>query len=462
MPTRADSTTPPSTRRSDAVVMFGLTGDLGHKKLFPAIYELERADALGVPVIGVGRSEHTDDELRTMFRESLAEHEPADGSTVDESVIDRVDLRYLAGDSSDPDTFDLLLDALDEPVAPLIYAALPPDLFGGVAAGIAASRFPDRTRLMVEKPFGNDMQSARQLWDDITEHIPEDQLFIVDHFLAKSAVENIAVVRHVNALFANSLDRDHVDALDIEMSETGSVDGRGSFYEGVGAIDDVVQSHMLQTLALALMRAPDHESTDDYRRERAGLLADIEPVDVSTVVLGQYDGYRDHDGVADDSTVETYASLRLSMSDDRWHGVPITLRTGKQLAQDSTSVTFHLAAPDNATASLPNRVRFEIKPSAAVTLDIAVLDPSTHEPTSVTVEACGSHDHGGLGDYATMFDNAMNGDQWHFAHIDGIVEAWRILAPLRQAHLPLRSYQPGSTGPTAHSPDLRRRHDTEE
>lgn len=432
--------------------MFGLTGDLGRKKLFPALYELAAAGVLDVPIIGVGRSEHSDDELREMFRDALADHAPADGSDVDWAIVDGVALRYLAGDSADAATFDELAARLDGAQAPLIYAALPPDLFGDVAAGIEASNLASGTRLVVEKPFGHDVESSQQLWNDITSRMPEDRLFIVDHFLAKSAVENIAVFRHANALIANSLDRDHVTAIDIEMSEQGDVDGRGSFYEGVGAINDVVQSHLLQTLALALMDPPDDSSADDFRRERSAMLAAVRPVDPATVVLGQYDGYREHDGVADDSRVETYVSMELAVDNDRWRGVPINIWTGKHLENTSTSVTFHLASPSNSPSTVPNRVRFEIKPTAAVALDISALNADTHEPEPVTVHACPPSRHGALGDYATMFDNALSGEQRHFATIDGIVEAWRIIEPITGADLELHPYAAGSSGPTATSP----------
>ena len=438
-----------SEQQSDALVMFGLTGDLGRKKLFPALYELASHGVLNIPVVGVGRSEHTDVELREMFHDALADHEPADGSTVDASVIDAVNLSYLSGDSAEPATFDALLTHLGDVSAPLVYAALPPDLFGDVAAGMASSDFPDAARLMVEKPFGDGVDSARELWDRIIGHVPAERLFIVDHFLAKSAIENMAVVRHVNPLIANSLDSAHVSSIDIDMSESGDVDGRGSFYEGVGAINDVVQSHLLQTMALLMMEAPDGSSVDDYRWERTALLADVDPVDPAAVVLGQYAGYRDHDGVDDNSEVETYVSMRLNVSNERWNGVPVTITTGKNLSRSSTTATFNLSDTAPSASSVPNRIRFEIKPNPALALDIAILDGEQHEPRSTTMYACGPEDHGELGDYATMFDNARRGEQRHFADIDGVVEAWRILAPLAEADLELHTYEPGSDGPVS-------------
>jgi len=349
-----------------------------------------------------------------------------------------------------------------------VYAALPPSIFGSVAKGIASSTLPERTRLVVEKPFGADATSARELYDEITDALSDEQLFIVDHFLAKASIENMSIVRHANPLIDNSLRAEHVSSIDIVMSETGGVDGRGSFYEGVGAVNDVVQNHLLQTLAMVTMPRPsavsDGGAGDDVVQEpeqeaRRQLLASVPEGDPSEVVLGQYRGYRDLDDVDDDSTVETFVSLRLAIETQQWRGVPITIRTGKHLAETRTEVIFTLHDSENddplggsdgpppagRSDREPNRVRFTVKPDASVALDISVIDVDTHQPTPATVYACGPEDHGALGDYAVMFDNAFDGDRRHFAHIDGIVEAWRILAPLLddRRRPTLVTYEPG-------------------
>ncbi|MEO6652494.1 MAG: glucose-6-phosphate dehydrogenase [Ilumatobacteraceae bacterium] len=434
--------------RSDALVMFGLTGDLGHKKLLPAIYDLAVDGRLDIPVIGVGRSEHSDADLRSMLDEALADYEPAGGDPIDAAVVSSIDLTYLRGDSTETDVYDALAERLDGCRDPLLYAALPPSIFGSVARGIAASSLPPTTRLVVEKPFGDSAESARDLYDEITAELPADQLFIVDHFLAKAAIENILTVRTVNPLLDAVLDADHVDAVDVVMSETGGVDGRGSFYEGVGAIKDVVQNHMLQLLAMATMEPPADDSDDALHHARSALLEQIAPVGLGDVVLGQYDGYRELGDVADDSTVETFVSLGLTIDDPRWKGVPITLRTGKQLATDLTEVVFHLKNVGPHSTRNGNRVRFTVKPSPSVSFDLDVIDPESHGHRPTTVFACGPVDHGSLGDYAVMFDNAMSGDDHHFAQIDGIIAAWRILEPLLTADLALDTYTPGSDGPT--------------
>lgn len=429
--------------------MLGLTGDLGRKKLFPAIYELAAAGRLDGPVIGVGRSDHTDAELREMFEDALDDHEPAGGGEVDPDVARSVDLTYLAGDSTEQAVYDEMAERLEGRQRPLVYAALPPDLFGSVASGIAAADLPDTTRLVVEKPFGDGADAARALYAEITNSIAPDRLFIVDHFLAKAAIENMLIVRAVNPLLHNSLDATHVDAIDVIMHESGGVDGRGSFYEGVGAIQDVVQNHLLQMLAMVTMEPPTDDSDEAHHRARRDLLAAIEPVRPTDAVLGQYLGYRDLDDVADDSSVETFVWLSLSIDNDRWRGVPISVRTGKRLREDRTEAIFHLRNTLPHHSNHGNRVRFSVKPAASLSIDLDVMDSETHEPRPTSVIACGPADHGELGDYAVMFDNAMRGETRHFAQIDGIVEAWRALDPLLADPPPLREYEPGSTGPSA-------------
>lgn len=433
--------------RADALVMFGLTGDLGEKKLFPALYDLAQAGLLGVPVVGVGRSEHTDADVREMLDDALDGYQPADGSDFDQSVADGIELSYLSGDSTEASTFDGLVDRLSGTEWPVVYAALPPGIFGDVARGIADSSFPDSTRLVVEKPFGEDAESARKLYDEITDALDPDRLFIVDHFLAKSAIENMLVVRSSNALIENSVCRQFVESVEIVMSETGGVDGRGSFYESVGAIDDVLQNHLLQMLAVLMMDRPADDSDAAYHEARSALLAAVEPFDPGHTVLGQFAGYRDLDDVADDSTVETYVSARTSIDNDRWRGVPITVRTGKELADTLTEATITLASGAAGDTAVPNRIRFGVKPHTCVEFDIGVLDPDSHEATPSTIEAYGPADHGRLGDYAVMLDNAMNGETRHFAQIDDIVSAWKIVADIKSADLDVQMYGAGSDGP---------------
>ena len=449
MPSR---TSAPTADRADALVMFGLTGDLGAKKLLPALYELAAAGRLGIPVIGVGRSAHSDGDLSEMLRDALDGYRPAGGDDVDQDVAASIDISYLSGDSTEQSTFDELAERLAGRERPVVYAALPPGIFGDVARGIAVSPLPDTTRLVTEKPFGRDTGTARQLHDEINDALGADRLFIVDHFLAKSAIENMSTVRTTNPLIANSMCAQFVESIEVVMDERGDVEGRGSFYESVGAIDDVVQNHLLQTLAVLTMERPVDESDSAYHGARSELLEAIAPFTPERAVFGQYAGYRDHDDVADDSGVETFARVETTIDNDRWRGVPVRIRTGKALAEDRTEAIITLRCdPDLGDDQIRNRVRFTIKPNASVAFDLGTLDPDTHEAAThtakpTTVYACGPDDHGELGDYAVMFDNALAGATRHFARIDDVVAAWRIVEPLHTGPKSLITYEPGTDG----------------
>jgi glucose-6-phosphate 1-dehydrogenase len=433
--------------RGDALVMFGLTGDLGEKKLFPALYELQAAGRLDVPVIGVGRSTYSDDELRKMLVSSLDAYEPSDGRTLDPDIVEAIDLTYLTGDSAEVATYEALAERFANAHSPVVYAALPPGLFDTVADRIAASHLPETTRLVVEKPFGEDAASARRLYRTITQSIGSDRLFIVDHFLAKSSIENMLTVRSTNALIANSMCAAFVESIVIMMAETTGVDGSGSFYESVGAVKDVLQNHLMETLALVTMEPPENDGDDAFGRSRVDLLSAVDAADPARAVFGQYAGYRDLDDVDDDSDVETFVSCELHIDNDRWRGVPVQVTTGKRLADLGTSVTVTLKDPDNPGVPTRNRIRFVVKPDASVILELGALDAESHQPTAVEAVVCGPSDHGPLGDYATMLDHALAGTTRHFAHIDGIIEAWRIVQPLVEGDLDVEIYRPGSAGP---------------
>lgn len=439
--------TTPTVDRADALVMFGLTGDLGAKKLLPALYELSAAGRLGVPVVGVGRSARSDEDLSVMLRDTLDGYRPAGGEDVDHDLAASIDISYLSGDSTEQSTFDELAERLAGRERPVVYAALPPGIFGDVARGIAASSLPGTTRLVTEKPFGDDAASARQLYDQVTDALGPDRLFIVDHFLAKSAIENMSTVRTTNPLIANSMCAQFVESIEVVMDEQGDVDGRGSFYESVGAVDDVVQNHLLQTLAVLTMERPADDSDQAYHDARSELLRAIAPFAPDRAVFGQYAGYRDHDDVADDSGVETFARVETNIDNDRWRGVPIRIRTGKALAADRTEAIITLRCdPDLGDEQVRNRIRFTIKPNASVAFDLGTLDTDTHEASPTTVYACGPDDHGELGDYAVMLDNALAGATRHFARIDDVVTAWKIVEPLHAGPKAVVAYEPGTDG----------------
>ncbi len=427
--------------RGDALILFGITGDLGASKIIPALGELARAGHLdGVPVVGVGRSSRSDDEIEAMMRDAL--------DTTDSDLVERIGLRYVSGDAADPSTFEVLADRLGDASTPVVYAALPPAAFGDIARAIDASSMPDGTRLVLEKPFGDDAGSAEELHRDVARSIGEDNLFIVDHFLAKAAVENLLTVRTKNAMFDHLLRRRVIGSVTVEMLERGDVTGRGSFYEAVGVVDDVVQNHVLQMAAFALMEPPSDDDESTSRTMRAATL-DAMTIDPDSIVMGQYAGYRDHDDVADDSDVATFASFTVHVDTERWRDVPIHVVTGKALDRDSTSVTFDLAGPGE------NSIRFGVKPDPAISVSIAVLDTDAdhHDRSEVSLSRreavlCGPSTHGEheLGDYATLLDDALDGAHDHFAGIDDIVSAWRLVDALRVDGQP-RSYPRGSSGP---------------
>lgn len=442
---------PPAPSRADALVMFGLTGDLGEKKLFPTLYELAAAGRLDMPVIGVGRTEYSDADVRAMLDDALAAAAPSGGDAIDPDVVASIDLSYLAADSTDSAAYDDLADRLGSVTCPVVYAALPPGTFGDVARGIAGSKLPDSTRLVAEKPFGSGAESARELFDEITAALDRENLFIVDHFLAKGAIENMLTLRSSNALVENSMCARFVESIEIEMAESGGVDGRGAFYESVGAIDDVLQNHLLQMLAMLTMERPVDDTEAAMHRGRVDLLRAVRPFRPDETVLGQYVGYRDLDDVSDDSDVETFVAARTTIDNDRWAGVPVTIRTGKRLGSDSTGATVTLKPTGHRDGDddVVNRIHFNVKPDASVAFDLGVLDADSHRPTSTAVSVCGPADHGPLGDYAVMLDNALSGDTRHFAHIDGVVAAWAIVEPIVGEGLDVHPYDAGSHGPDA-------------
>lgn len=427
-----------TSRRADGLVMFGLTGDLGEKKLLPALRQLAAADRLGIPVIGVGRSSMSDDELRSALREA--------NTDADDELLDSIDLSYLQGDSQDDQTYADLAERLSNASSPVIYCALPPDLFAGVGASIDQSPLPSSTRLVLEKPFGDGAENARHLHDEVTASVPADQIFLVDHFLAKASIENLLTFRTANPIIEHLLRPGVVDHVQVTMAESFGADGRGSFYESVGASKDVVQNHLLQLIAVLTMEPPPDTSTEAYDRGRAEVIDAIEPLRADDIVLGQYEGYRDLDGVDDDSEVETFMAARLAIDTSRWRGVPIVLRTGKEMEVTATEaiVSFN----DDRAAGSPNLLRFRVKPESAITFEMNVLDPNDHGTTNRSFDICPPAQHGPLGDYATMLDGAMDGDHRHFARIEDVVASWHVIDVLRRERPDVHRYESGSMGPS--------------
>ena len=434
--------------RADALVLFGITGDLAYQQIFPALQAMARHGQLDIPVIGVARPGWTADRLCARARESLQ----ANGG-IDEPAYERLAARlsYVAGDYQEPDTFERLNQALGTAQRPVFYLAIPPSLFATVAASLAKSGWAGRARLVVEKPFGRDLASARALNATLHESFPESAIYRIDHFLGKEPVQNLVYFRFANTFLEPIWNAGYVRCLQITMAEAFGVRGRGKFYEEVGAIRDVFQNHLLQVLSLLTMDRPSGSDGASIESAKVALLESIAPLRPGDVVRGQYKGYRRESGVAPDSRIETYAAIGLSIGTPRWAGVPILVRTGKCLAQTVTEVRATIKPPavslfDSATEG-GNEIRFQLSPNVSITLVANVKTPG---------EAMVGHDaalvmHHQPGDvmapYERLLRDAIRGDHTLFGSEAGVEASWRIVDPVLSPDLPLHEYDPGSWGP---------------
>jgi glucose-6-phosphate 1-dehydrogenase len=442
--------------RADALALFGASGDLANKKLFPALYHLAARGILdGLPIIGVASSDWDDEALRTRARESIAAAVP----DADPAVVDRLTgaLGYVSGNYQEQATFDRLAERLKGVTHPMFYLAIPPSLFDDVASGLARAGLADGARVVVEKPFGRSLASAHELTGVLHRYFPEQEIFRIDHYLGKEAVENLLVFRFANTLLEPVWNRRYVASFQITMAESFDIGSRGRFYEEAGAIRDVIQNHLLQVVTLVAMEPPVGVDAEALRDEQVKVLKATEPLEPSSVVRGQYRGYRDAEGVAPDSDVETFAAVRLGIESWRWAGVPFYLRAGKSMATSATEVVVEFkrpprllfAAPDSPRPH-PNHMRFSLSPTGSVsfTLDVKALgEQLVSRPTdfATTADAFGA---GRAADpYERLLDDALEGDARRFAREDSVEEAWRIVDPVLQRPEPVVLYEPGSWGP---------------
>jgi glucose-6-phosphate 1-dehydrogenase len=446
-------------RGADVLVLFGITGDLAHKLVLPALYQLTQRNQLTVPLIGVALTDLDTHGLRHHVAESV---EQALGSAVDADVLarmlGRIDL--VAGDYGDQAVFTRLAQAVTAAAGPdaflVAYLAIPPSLFGTVADGLAGAGLNDRTRLVVEKPFGRDLASAQALDARLRRHYPENRIFRVDHFLGKEPVEDLLVLRFANALFEALWNREWIHHFEITMAEDFDVSDRGSFYDAVGTVRDVVQNHLLQVLAYLLMDSPLSDAADDQRDAKHRLLRAIRTVDPGEVVRGRYDGYTDTPGVAPGSTTETYVALTLHVDDWRWAGVPVFLRAGKALPTTLLDLVAVLRPPPRALFTggvhpRPDLVRLRLQPDAGVTLTLLAKRPGDQDiPVPVPITVAFRQVLGPMqAAYERIFADALRGDPAHFARMDNLEEAWRIVGPILNSPEPPLVYPRGSWGPQA-------------
>ncbi|MFU8840627.1 MAG: glucose-6-phosphate dehydrogenase [Nitriliruptoraceae bacterium] len=444
------------TERSDSLVLFGGTGDLAQRKLYPALYELARTGRLPARVVAVAASEWTVQELRDRVEASIARFVVGDP---DPAAVEHLlaTLDYIAGDYRDPATFAQLASTLEGSARPLLYLAIPPSLFDTVVAGLAEAGIAARGRVVLEKPFGRDLASARELNRCVLGAFDEASVFRIDHFLGKDQVLDVLVFRLANSLLEPSWNRHHIASVQITMAESIDVEGRGSFYDEVGTLRDVVQNHLLQVLTLVAMEPPVDTSADALRDEKVKVLRAIPALDPAHMVRGQYAGYRDEDGVASDSEVETYVALTTTIESWRWAGVPFSIRAGKALAATATEVVVEFKRPPltffarcDAPPPAPNRLRFRIKPGGEVGLQVQIKAPGG-EMVSHPVELAYRYDEQAEGTreeaYARLLDDALDGDQRLFARADGVEEAWRVVGPVLGEVGPVHPYERGTWGP---------------
>lgn len=435
--------------RSDALVFFGITGDLAYKQIIPALQAMVQHGRLEMPVIGVAKSGWDLEQVRARVRESLQEHGGVDEAAL-AALLAR--LHYIDGDYADPATFERLRAALGTAARPLHYLAIPPSLFATVAERVSAAGCANNARVMIEKPFGHDLASARELNRTLHRYFPEAALLRIDHYIDKESFLNMLYFRIANTFVEPIWNRDYIASVQITMAESFGIHGRGRFYEETGAIRDVIQNHVLQVASNVAMEPLHSDAPHVVSAAKEAAFERMRPLDPAHVVRGQFRGYRQEDGVAAHSTVETFAALCLFVDSERWDGVPFYLRAGKCLPVTCTEVLIKLKHPAPVLArhkspDQPNYLRFRLSPEEAIAIGVRVKAPGdaiVGEPAELIAH------HQPAGDelpYERLLWHASLGDRAAFASEKSIEAAWRVVDPILGAATPLHTYEPGTWGP---------------